>query len=361
MLDRLPPKVLLRILRLAAPLDIGEEWSRDTQSAHKSHRTVLMRICLVNKQLCGLAQPMLPEVFYVINDRQEQQGKKLGKHIKKLKILHREEVVSATLHVCPALEEARLGFGRPDSKAVDSLQNVNYLALHFVIPSSPTFPLFPHLVTLSFHHVKLAVPNSQSFFNVSRFPSLRNLGLGQIIDPGRFLYDEKAIVPGVDSALAARLRVLVAYDEELAGFQVSSAAFKGTLGAVFEVQGPFGGTITPPRQTPLEHMQFRIPWVEAGEIFPVLETYTAACSTLKTVQLPRRLRAKNVERAHRTAATALLDTLRSRNVKVLWSESFDPHESPLVSPELVAWAEKEHERKAVEEAEGALRRLDVGA
>ncbi|GAA6031150.1 hypothetical protein JCM8097_004028 [Rhodosporidiobolus ruineniae] len=345
MLDRLPPSLLHRILRFAAPLNIGEEWPCPQPEAYTERRRTLMRICLVNKQLCALAQPMLPEVFYVINERQEQHARKLGKYIKRLKILHREAAVSATLHGCTALEEARLGFDRPDAKAMAAVQNVKYLGFHYIIPTSPFFPFFPHLVTLSFHHVKLAISNAQYFFTSNRFPSLRNLGLGQIIYPAASLDDEKLVTPGVDSALAARLRIFITYDQELVGLQVSSAAFKGILGAIFEVQGPFGGSITPPRQIPLSHMQFRIPDFEA-DIFSVLETYTTAYSTLKTVQLPRRLHPSRAEPDLERASETFVEEHQRRGIEILWTEFFDQHDSPLVSPELVDWAVAEHERVA---------------
>ncbi|GAA6031029.1 hypothetical protein JCM8097_003969 [Rhodosporidiobolus ruineniae] len=60
MLDRLPPELVVRILRFVAPLDVGD-WKTDNTASKR--RTNLRRLCLVDKQLAALAQPMLPETF----------------------------------------------------------------------------------------------------------------------------------------------------------------------------------------------------------------------------------------------------------------------------------------------------------
>lgn len=62
MLEKLPTELLLRTLQLAAPLDYSS-------SIYLERRNLLLNCCLVSKRVCGVAQPMLPQVFLATTDR----------------------------------------------------------------------------------------------------------------------------------------------------------------------------------------------------------------------------------------------------------------------------------------------------
>lgn len=82
MLDRLPTELLLRILKLAAPLDYSP-------SFYHERCDLLLACSLVSKQLCTVAQPMLPEVYVVTGKEQVEilEADVSGKKGSKVKLL----------------------------------------------------------------------------------------------------------------------------------------------------------------------------------------------------------------------------------------------------------------------------------
>ncbi|GAA5906501.1 hypothetical protein JCM6882_004452 [Rhodosporidiobolus microsporus] len=200
MLDRLPPELLSDILELAAPLDYSLVGFNDRSRTLRS-------CCLVNRQLCALAQPLLSKVVRVddiegvraLAERAEDTGFFQDTPTVIFSQIHGlplDEVID--LEKFPSLERLSLGGGALSCtlalQSLASLSNLRHLTLIqlFTVDASSMPCIFPHLVELSIHEV---VENKDEHWGIAdllrsgsdKFPALRSLALGarSLDDPSR--------------------------------------------------------------------------------------------------------------------------------------------------------------------------------
>ncbi|GAA6031171.1 hypothetical protein JCM8097_004039 [Rhodosporidiobolus ruineniae] len=305
MLDRLPPELLLPILRLVAPLDVGGNW---TDTAYKQRRSVLRSLCLVNKQLCALAQPMLQEQFEVKDDKEavevlrtERDGCTLGGTVKLLLVRAQGEELPVVqpkrfVDCCPAAADVRIWY-------------CTSLSLDIFAP------LTDYIVS-----------------------------------------------PTLDPALVARLHILMTFSDDPSYGPTAYSQFADKLGSSITLQR-FTSLDEAGRLHGLDFTHLRIGGLTMlyNPFFSGIIRCLDACPpALKTIQLPSFAEPVRVtDPILKSAGRRFTEMCERRGVDILWSELVSLDFNSLVSPELAEWAAKEYERKAVGVASSGLARISI--
>jgi hypothetical protein len=131
----LPTELLTHIIQLAAPINFSP-------SSYPVRRSLLFNCCLASKQLCAIAQPLLPEVYSVWNyrdakmvDREEDQGKRWAT----VQLLVLEDICSATCAGAAEVRQVLLACSQAEEVRVlgDSFFEIEWLSL---LPSESASP-----------------------------------------------------------------------------------------------------------------------------------------------------------------------------------------------------------------------------
>ncbi|GAA6031217.1 hypothetical protein JCM8097_004067 [Rhodosporidiobolus ruineniae] len=375
MLDRLAPELLLPILRLVAPLDVGGNW---TNAAYKQRRSTLRSLCLVNKQLCALAQPMLPEQFEAKNEsaikllRLKQRRRPLGKEVKRLLIMDEaargpNQTVQQVLRACPFVEDLRIerchGFSL---QSIAGLKDLKHLVLLCCIAAPSRIPVFPGVLDLSLHLCTMSKPMWADFLSSTHFPSLKNLDIGLSMVEELF---RDSCVPRVEDALAKRLDCLMLTEipTNLLG-SLFSAVKTYSLSASL----PFSPTarnlavrISLPGlpdsevqqrgmqcifdSVPFTHLRLdpHTPKEIRLDAFSTVSSSLKRLPTVKSVEIPLSLHPSSIaDPSLRSAAAVFLETCRSVEISVVWYEPADIAANSSLSPEYLRWTREKRGAEA---------------
>ncbi|GAA6031182.1 hypothetical protein JCM8097_004048 [Rhodosporidiobolus ruineniae] len=363
MLDRLPPELLLPILRFAAPLTNGVDWSYIDTEAYSGRRITLMRVCLVNKRLCALAQPMLPEVFAARSEgavdvlRSSRSGNILGHQVKLLHVNggryrgspEKQEWVHAAVGLCPLVEELHVvSCSRVDLNWLADYRRLKRLVVYGTfVTTSDILPL-SSITTLSLCYITMADSSTLGLLTQAHFPSLRILGIGDMAwfnDDGKMNCDV-ALEAGLAHQLDAWTTTDISRRSEYA--RSPSPEICGAMALVTQLERDF--TDNPPDNLPFNLLHVVADQDPSTDTFLLLGRNLCHFQSFKTLDLDNAFHPDHLAPDVAEAAEAFLCECKRRDVRVVWLR---PKLGSLVSPDFAEWARKERERKADEAANEA--------
>ncbi|GAA6031133.1 hypothetical protein JCM8097_004019 [Rhodosporidiobolus ruineniae] len=349
MLDRLPPELLLPIIRLVAPLDVGGTWS------DRPRRRTLRALCLVSKQLCAIAQPLLPEVFAARGSeavevlKKRRNGRPIGEQVKRLLVAASTNEpdsgnwAAEVYRACPSVVDLRLrGPRMVNLKLVaTSCPGLEYLSIRFSALLLPSMPIFPALVHLSIDDLHIVPTALEKVLTPASLPSLRSLGLGLCRE-----LNGNTFLPSVSPALAHRLESIVVSNHLEDGLTALSP-FSTILGVLNSIRHLCNYLDNSPPPFPITHLHVHGVESLPVNLLPRFLAFLDHCPSLRLLELftltrPHKLRPG----PRKDAIDAFVNECTRRGIGILWSEPVDLGANMLVSPEFAEWLEEERERLA---------------
>ncbi|GAA6031065.1 hypothetical protein JCM8097_003987 [Rhodosporidiobolus ruineniae] len=317
MLDRLPPELLLRILRHAAPLEY-------TPDKHVERRRVLRSLSLVNKRISEAAKPMLPEVMALCEESgllllAATDGARMRGSSVKLLVVRNDTYPAANLSfallLCPNVVDLRIlrVYEVKMDHLPSRLQRLSVVQSHLHPPAKSTFPC---LLELSLAATRVSEEFLKQFPTPTTAPNLRALALNSV----RIGFGEGIEVTGADlnQGTVAKLQAL---NLDAIGNSAPRPAFL---------------TASPPAiriyfSLPLDSDKLKNDF--ANKMDRLADKLVASPSPLRLLVFPKPLQPlMHSSSAIRVAMTKVVQAAEAKDVEVVWEEQPDWLYEPLVSP-----------------------------
>ncbi|GAA5902342.1 hypothetical protein JCM6882_000506 [Rhodosporidiobolus microsporus] len=361
MLDRLPVELLAHLLRVAAPLVWPEEEDGE-------RRRLLSSLCLVCRRVRDVAQPMLPEVFAVDQERHVarfSEGDPPRGQLVKTLVLHEfydmPWPVEATLGACKNVVDLRLFFLMEfDLGLLADLKNLRHLTTMYTNPTCPPNLVLPNLVSVALAGRTLQISFLEAFLTSTRLPSLRSLSIELSSGDSREYGTRK--LPPLPLSLLQQLDDLVvdASDIPLADLPSLEPApvlvdcYSSQLNALCSDPAPFPSAI---RLYGLE----QLPYASAADfqgsglsgVHRALDSLAARLAPAETskkpraVLLPQALRPDGEPLYHlvEKTMTGIIDACGRGGVEVLWEPSRDRQIESRLSSVFREWVLRERRKE----------------